>query len=154
MPGVSQRPCSNPACFCQTADAACSLWCGAPDLATGTRCLCRHEGCARPLARVDASSPSRDRATSGGRWLIILRQDHPDLYPAARERLVVLDRRRMERRRGRVPVESDSRRADRRQPLREEERDLWQRGGYRVVYQAGSALMEEARDDVASWPSL
>lgn len=154
MPSVGQRPCSNPGCFCQTPDATCSLWCAAPDLATSTRCLCRHEGCARPLARVDASSPSRDRARPEGRWLIILRQDHPDLYPAARERLVILDRRRTGRRRSHVPVESDSRRADRRQPLREEEQDLWRRGGYRVVYQAGSAPIEEAQDDVASWPSL
>ncbi|MGH7264180.1 MAG: hypothetical protein ACREMB_04895 [Candidatus Rokuibacteriota bacterium] len=46
------RPCANPACSCQTTDFTCSLWCGALDRPAGVRCVCRHDGCARPLARA------------------------------------------------------------------------------------------------------
>jgi hypothetical protein len=46
------RACANPACFCHTADPTCSLWCGTLDRPADVRCLCRHDGCARPLART------------------------------------------------------------------------------------------------------
>ncbi len=46
------RPCANPVCLCQTSDVTCSLWCGTLDRPAGVRCLCRHDTCARPLART------------------------------------------------------------------------------------------------------
>lgn len=71
------RPCANPLCACETAEFTCSLWCGPLDVQQSTRCQCRHESCARPLARA-ADPPPADA----------------DLYPA------VLDRFRLERRAG------------------------------------------------------
>ena len=47
-----ERPCANPACFCQTPDGTCSLWCGALDRPADVRCICRHDGCVRPMVRV------------------------------------------------------------------------------------------------------
>ncbi len=52
MATAMDRPCANPACFCETADVTCSLWCGTLDRPSDARCLCRHDGCARPLART------------------------------------------------------------------------------------------------------
>ncbi|HEV8675738.1 MAG TPA: hypothetical protein VGX21_16965 [Methylomirabilota bacterium] len=57
-----ERPCANPGCFCHTSDVTCSLWCGALDRPAGVRCLCRHDHCARPLARTplwSAQLPAR-----------------------------------------------------------------------------------------------
>lgn len=48
----TERPCANPACSCETPDVTCSLWCGALDRPAGVRCVCRHDGCVRPMARV------------------------------------------------------------------------------------------------------
>jgi hypothetical protein len=56
MATTMDRPCANPACFCHTADVTCSLWCGTLDRPADVRCLCRHDGCARPLARTSAWS--------------------------------------------------------------------------------------------------
>ncbi len=52
MATAIERPCANPACFCQTPDGTCSLWCGALDRPAGVRCVCRHDGCVRPMVRV------------------------------------------------------------------------------------------------------
>jgi hypothetical protein len=53
--------------------------------------------------------------------------------------LVVVDRRRRDRRRGRTPVDADRRRGERRRALTPEEADQWQRVGYRLVCRASSA---------------
>jgi hypothetical protein len=52
MSTATERPCANPACSCRTPDVTCSLWCGALDRPAGVRCVCRHDTCARPMARV------------------------------------------------------------------------------------------------------
>lgn len=52
MVSALERPCANPACSCQTPDVTCSLWCGALDRPSGVRCVCRHDTCARPVARA------------------------------------------------------------------------------------------------------
>ena len=52
MATATERPCANPACFCQTQDVTCSLWCGTLDRPAGVRCVCRHDGCARPMVRA------------------------------------------------------------------------------------------------------
>jgi hypothetical protein len=56
---MAERPCANPACSCETSDVTCSLWCGALDRPAGIRCLCRHDHCARPLARATAPWSTR-----------------------------------------------------------------------------------------------
>src|SRR5262249_4067073 len=35
MATATERPCANPACFCQTPDVTCSLWCGTLDRPAG-----------------------------------------------------------------------------------------------------------------------
>jgi hypothetical protein len=52
MPTATERPCANPVCSCRTPDVTCSLWCGTLDRPADVRCVCRHDTCARPLARV------------------------------------------------------------------------------------------------------
>lgn len=59
MATATQRPCANLACFCETSDVTCSLWCGALDRPADVRCHCRHDNCARPLARAPAWSAGR-----------------------------------------------------------------------------------------------
>jgi hypothetical protein len=56
MVSALERPCANPACSCRTPDVTCSLWCGALDRPAGVRCVCRHDTCARPLARASTRS--------------------------------------------------------------------------------------------------
>jgi hypothetical protein len=64
--GAQERPCVNPTCFCQTTDVTCSLWCGALDRPADARCVCRHDGCARPLARSTAWTVSGMRSRPVG----------------------------------------------------------------------------------------
>jgi hypothetical protein len=79
MATASERPCANPACFCQTSDVTCSLWCGALDRPAGVRCVCRHEGCTRPGARVSAWSPGARRIVRDP-----LTTSQPGVLPGAR----------------------------------------------------------------------
>jgi len=65
MTTAIERPCANPACFCETPDVTCSLWCGALDRPGGVRCICRHDGCARPVARVPVWTAGRRSITPG-----------------------------------------------------------------------------------------
>jgi hypothetical protein len=64
------RPCANPTCSCSTGDVTCSLWCGALDRPAGARCACRHDDCARPLARASLWSAGRLAPRSAGEPLV------------------------------------------------------------------------------------
>jgi hypothetical protein len=47
-----RRPRASSACFCQTLDVTCSLWCGMSDNPARVRCRCRHDSCPRTSRRV------------------------------------------------------------------------------------------------------
>jgi hypothetical protein len=148
-----QGICPNPACSCDV-PGGCSPWCRALDRPAGERCRCGHESCApAPARRAAPAGPARlaSRASARApgvtspRWLVIVRRDRPELEPAARRRvdellgLVVVDRRRRDRRRGGTPVDADRRRGERRRALTPEEADRWQRAGYRLVCRASTS---------------
>ncbi len=140
---VVHRPCANPACSCEPSDGGCSPWCRALDRPAGERCRCSHDDCEQvPVRGVRAPGP---------RWLVVVRRDQAELYPAAWRRfdeplcLVVLDRRRSDRRRGRVPVDTDHRRGERRQALAPQEAEQWLRSGYRLVCRAEPAWPQAGR---------
>jgi hypothetical protein len=157
MTRATPATCTNPACFCQTPDGACSLWCGARDLPAGVRCLCRHEECTRPLARAPLPAFGFEGlagAVAAAQWLLIIRRDQPGVYPAERERLVIVDRRRGDRRQGPRATPTERRREDRRQPLSNQEREQWLQAGYRVVRRPGGVATAIGEEDAASWPTL
>jgi hypothetical protein len=148
-----QDLCPNPACSCEASGGGCSPWCRALDRPAGERCRCGHESCAPATARgvpsagparVDARAIARAPGATSLRWLVIVRRDRPALDPVVRRRvdellgLVVVDRRRRDRRRGRWPVEADRRRGERRRALTPEEAEQWQRAGYRLVCRAAA----------------
>ena len=99
--------------------------------------------------RTGIRGPTRDGAaetsvTIGLRALIIISRDRPDLVgnlgrQSVGVNTVILDRRRAEQRRvdGRPGLEG--RRGDRRRPLVQEERELWQQAGYCVVFEYARA---------------
>ncbi len=60
MRAAPERPCANPACACRTADVTCSLWCAAVDRPADVRCVCRHDVCARPMARLASWTAAAD----------------------------------------------------------------------------------------------
>jgi len=89
-------------------------------------------------------APTGTRVTTGLHALIIVSRDWPDLAEYLRRQsggvnTVILDRRRAEQRRvdGRPGLEG--RRGDRRRPLVQEERELWQQVGYCVVFEYARA---------------
>jgi hypothetical protein len=149
-----QRLCANPACPCGPSDGGCSPWCRALDRPAGEWCRCGHEACAPAPARgvpsawptrVDWRAMARELGAASPHWLVVVRRDQPEVYPAARRRfdeplcLVVLDRRRSDRRRGRMPVDTDRRRGERRQTPTPREAEQWLRAGYRLVYREEGA---------------
>lgn len=148
---ATMTPCANPTCLCQATETTCSSWCAILDRPADARCQCRHDGCARPLART-LPSPSRDRApASGNPRLLVVRRDCWALYMASRELfaeercVVILDRRQGERRRNWVAVGTERRRADRRCPPAPEEHGRWQRLGYRFAYPGGASRVSTVR---------
>jgi hypothetical protein len=159
MTPAVRRTCANPACSCEASDGGCSPWCRAMDRPAGEWCRCGHESCApapalgglpgRP-APVD-SRVTRELGDAGPRWLVVVRQDRPELDPAGRTALdeplclVVRDRRRRDRRQGRALVRSDRRRGERRQALTPEEAEQWCRAGYRLVYRGGAESPPDGR---------
>lgn len=155
-----QRLCANPACSCEPSDGGCSAWCRALDRPAGEWCRCGHDGCAPAPARqvpsamprgIDWRAITHAPGEAGPHWLVVVRRDPPELDPAARRRFdeplcfVVLDRRRSDRRRGRMPVDTDRRRGERRQALAPREAEQWLRSGYRLVYRAEAAWPQAVR---------
>jgi hypothetical protein len=146
-----RRSCANPACSCEPWDDGCSPWCRAVDRPAGESCRCGHDECVPVPGRGVESAwpgepgwPDRTRTARAGepRWLVVVRRDRPGLHPAVRTRsgeplcLVVVDRRRADRRRGGPPVgtATDRRRGERRQALTTREAEQWLRAGCRLVY--------------------
>jgi hypothetical protein len=85
------------------------------------------------------------------RILVIVRRDQQELYArmSAQYRdvaLVILDRRRSERRLQRLPVERDRRERIRRQPWSTEALQRWARLGYRLLYRAESIQLDQRSD--------
>lgn len=155
-----RRPCANPACSCEPSDGGCSPWCLALDRPAGEWCRCGHEACAptaarglpaTPPTRIDWRMMTREAGTASPQWLVVVRRDEPELYPAARRRfdeplcLVVLDQRRSDRRLGRMPVGTDRRRGERRQALTPQDAEQWLRSGYRLVCRAEVAWPQAGR---------
>jgi hypothetical protein len=85
------------------------------------------------------------------RIILVVRRNQPDLYGLMRERyhdvaLVILDRRRSERRRQRLPMDRDRRRRIRRQPWTAEALRHWSRLGYRLLYRAEGVQVDPTTD--------
>src|SRR5262249_15005094 len=88
-------------------------------------------------------------AISELRCIIVVRADRPDTYEFLRRRLpssslVIVDRRRADRRQVDRGVSLDRRHRERRQPLARSEREEWTRFGYYVMF--------EMDDDVDGHP--
>jgi hypothetical protein len=85
------------------------------------------------------------------RIILIVRRDERELCARMSERygdvaVVILDRRRSERRRQRLPVEGDRRRRIRRQPWTAEALRHWGRLGYRLLYRAEGVQVDPTTD--------
>ena len=154
------RPlCPNPACSCEPSDGGCSPWCRALDRPAGEWCRCGHDGCTSVPAwapsawptRLDWRAMTRAPGAAGARWLVVVRREPPELERAVRrwfdERLclVLVDRRRADRRRGGGPLGTDRRRAERRQAATPREAEQWLRDGYRLVYRGEAAWPRAGR---------
>jgi hypothetical protein len=88
------------------------------------------------------------------RIILIVRRDERELYARMSERygdvaVVILDRRRSERRRQRLPTDRDRRRRIRRQPWTTEALRHWSRLGYRLLYR-GEGVQDDPTTDPPS----